>query len=149
MKNIRLIKQEDDTGCGIACVAMITSKSYNAVKSKLVYLEGWSASRNNYYTTAKQLNKLLNALSIKSKIVYSSSWTDIEGTAIVGVNRDSKGYFHWIITIKDSSRFLIIDPEQGEVYQGSEWADYKGGFIHSRRKSQFISLPIKVTSLKL
>ncbi len=149
MASIRLIKQIDDTGCGIACVSMIANRNYKSVKSLLKELmdeRGWKKTNR---TRAKQLHSLLNVLGIKSMLKKSKAGDEIKGVSIVGVNRDDDGFFHWVIAIKDSKRFLIIDPEYGEVFQGDEWADKENGYIHSTRKSGYISVPMAINSIKI
>ena len=148
MPSINLVKQDDKTGCGIACASMISEASYDEVKSCLIKQEKWGASKSTFYTKAPQLRDLLESFDVKTEIKWSKSWADISGIAIVGVNKD-KGIFHWVLVLKDGTRFLIIDPMTAEVYQGSEWAESDEGYHHSKRKSNYVLIHKKVTSIKI
>lgn len=142
------MKQIDTTGCGIACVAMLTMHSYEGVKEALINQEGWGRRKRVFYTKANQLKKLLVKFKLSADVKKSRSWSDIEGCSIVGVNRKGS-YFHWVISLKDDKKFLIIDPETSEVYQGEEWAGIKDGYLHSVKESEYISIGVKVTSIKI
>jgi len=106
--------------------------------------------KTQFYTRAKKdLIPILGEINIDAEIKKSKSWDDINGVAIVGVNRKPNGYFHWVLVIKDKNKFIIIDPEEAEVYQGSVWADDPHGYIHSKNSSEFISINIKISTIKI
>lgn len=149
MSGIGLVKQIDETGCGIACVSMLSGESYSKVKSLLFKLEEeWGNRKSTFYTKAPQLLKLLDEYKIEAKLRSSGSWDDIQGCAIVGVNKE-QNYFHWVIVIKNKAQFLIIDPETGEIYQAAQWIDKNDGYFHSKRKSDYISIERDITSIKI
>ncbi len=147
MASLKLCEQEDDTGCGIACVSMITGKDYQEVKSVLMKLKGWKNSDRNLYTRATDLSPLLGKFGIKSEIKKSSSWQDITGASIVGVDRKN-GYFHWVVSIKDSKRFIIIDPKNGDVLNGYK-SIRKKRYKHGNGKSNYLSIPISISTIKI
>lgn len=127
MNEIHLVRQEHDTGCGIACVAMCAGWSYPEAFKKFKEILRWGDRKRDFYTQPSHLEAVLD----REKITYLSNrsrdWGQIEGTAIVGVNRDN-GYWHWVVVVKDDQRFFILDPETGEVYRYAEWPeDYKHG----------------------
>ena len=143
--SIHVCSQKDYTGCGIACVAAVTNRTYDEVKDALMQHKEWKRPDRNLYTWAKDLSYLLSYYSMPHEIKGSRSWDEINGVSIVGVNRD-KGYFHWVVAVKDDDRFYIIDPKCGEVL--SCHARLKRSYKHSERKSQYVSLGIKVKSIK-
>ncbi len=146
-KNIRLVRQEDDTGCGIACVAMVADLPYQKVKDVLMELKGWKKPDRQLYTRAKtHLDPLLKKLGIQFELKKSRGWDDIQGVCLLGVNRD-EGYFHWVVVIKDSGRFLILDPAYGEVIQWVKPGRKK--YVHSTKKSTHVYLPISVRNIKI
>lgn len=122
MGSLRLVQQQDATGCGIACVAMVANKRYSEVRR----LFDQYHRRNNhnadscYATNAYQLSKLLRRIGVDHCVKQAQSWDQIDTTAIVGVDRGSGGYFHWVVAVRGSKRFLILDPEYGEVLSGVE-----------------------------
>ena len=149
MASVKLLKQGDETGCGIACVAMVANSDYETTKAKMMEIENWHASKKKFYTRACHLQKLLEVINVKSAIKSSKKWDDIKGCAIVGVNREKNEPFHWVVVIKDASRFIIIDPEQGEIFWGGEWADKENSYTHSKRSSHYISIQATITSITL
>jgi|SaaInl8_200m_RNA_FD_contig_21_1650833_length_515_multi_8_in_0_out_0_1 ABC-type bacteriocin/lantibiotic exporter with double-glycine peptidase domain len=138
MKLIKLIKQFDETGCGIACIAMLANKDYEKVKGDLLIQEKWTKRKRNFYTKVHQLQKLLKIYKIESQVAKFKNWNSLKSFSIVGVNSD-EGYFHWVISVKTKVSFLIIDPEFGEVYQGGSWVEEKGGYF-SRKKSNYLCI---------
>ncbi|KAB2310678.1 hypothetical protein F8A87_08310 [Betaproteobacteria bacterium SCN2] len=148
MATISLIKQKDKTGCGIACVAMIANRSYEEMKDAFAEILNWSTRREEYYTLAKDLGKALKKYGIRAKEKKSGCWDDIQGTAIVGVNRRKK-HFHWVVVVKDNHRFLILDPEKNEVRCGKRWADKRNGYSHSQKSTTYLSIPINATRIRI
>jgi len=57
----RPVKQEDSMGCGIACVAFVTSVSYNNAKRK------YFTNENNADTIGYNCKDIVKALSISGK----------------------------------------------------------------------------------
>lgn len=147
MTSLQLCEQVDDTGCGVACVSMITGKSYQEVRSVLMKLKGWKSLDRNFYTRATDLFPLLEKFGIKPEIKKSGSWQDITGVSIVGVDRKN-GYFHWVVSIKDSMRFIIIDPKNGDVLNG-EKSVRKKRYKHGKGKSNYLSIPITISTIKI
>ena len=142
-KLISLISQDDDTGCGIACVAMLSGVSYKEAKLKLFRLMQWTDRRINLRTRACDLRKLSQSFNLKPVIRSFSGWDNIDGCAIIGIRRSkrsSKRNFHWVVTLKTPHAFLILDPEYGDVFQGEAWAEDEGWFI-GRKSSQYLSFP--------
>ena len=107
----------------------------------------WLNPDRNLYTRATDLVGLLKKLDITTKIKKSSSWDDINGIAIVGVDRDN-GYFHWVVAIKDSKRFVIVDPKLGEVLSGEHRIKNKR-YKHGVGKSNYISVSISINAVKI
>ncbi len=147
MSSIRLIKQTDETGCGIACVAMITDRKYKEIKDLLMAQEGWKKPDRKLYTRVNQLTQLLNNLGVSSKKKKSKSFEEISGVSIVGIDRQNGGYFHWVIVIKDSHRFIIIDPEYGEVVQGHKAKKKK--YRHGPGTSNYISISKTIDAIRI
>ncbi|MDR5907597.1 hypothetical protein [Franzmannia qiaohouensis] len=133
---IRIVKQEHKTGCGVACVAICLGWSYPEAFEKFKKVLNWGSRKSVFYTKAPELARVLESEGIPHDVLRSGRWENIEGTAIVGVNRKS-GYWHWVVAVKDADRFFIVDPELGEIYQHQNWPhDYKCG----PRNSYYIRL---------
>lgn len=52
---MQVVKQEDDTGCGIAYMAMLAQKSYQDVKTLLCSRKKWKTTRKQFRTHADDL----------------------------------------------------------------------------------------------
>lgn len=138
MKKIKLVKQEDCTGCGIACLAMVTNRTYEETKINIFETLKWSDRKRVFYTKAKDLYNYLMRNNYDVELKKSKNWDEIQGLSIVGVNRES-GYFHWIVVVKNDEFFYIVDPDKKKagVYNGGYWSDK---YIHSMGRSDYISI---------
>ena len=149
MRTMRLIKQKNPTGCGVACVAMIAGVEY--LDSKTVFcklLDRNKDKRKSLRTYSEDLKSLLFEFGIESEIKETTSWRGLSGVSIVAVNWEGIK-FHWVIVIKDKNRFIVIDPETSEVYQGAAWKDIKGGYKLKTGKSEYVSIPITVDTISI
>ena len=135
MKDVALVKQQDDTGCGIACVAMCLKENYDNSKARFAVLLNWGSQKKNFYTRLPEISRVLDAAQVNYSTKKSSSWEDVQGTCIVGVNREGR-HWHWVVVIKDNVRFLVLDPETGEIFQHAERQEE---FLHSERASTYFS----------
>lgn len=137
MSSIKLVKQINPTGCGIACLAMITGQSYDKVKEKLAQRLAWTPRKKCFHTKAPELLAcLVNDYKVKAELAKFSKWEDIPGTAIVGVGQGS--YFHWIVVSNKKDHFVILDPETAKVYEGLKKTEMKR--FTSRMRSNYISI---------
>lgn len=147
--SIRLVKQRDSTGCGIACVAALANVRYYDAKQVLIKIMRWTPRRKYFYTRTKELLSLLQQYDIEAHIKRSSCWKDIKGTAIVGVDRDGSGIFHWVVVIRDKGRFLMIDPRAGEVFNGPTVIARDDSYDHGHCPSNYISVNRCITSITI
>jgi len=131
---LKLVKQRLKADCGIACVAMVSGHSYEKVKSDFAN----TFKVRTYRSSTKQLAQLLEKYKMNVSEMKSQAWSDISGVCIVGVNWYKPNMFHWVVTVKDNNRFLILDPDSAQVYQGYDWIDEEDGFIHSPSESNYI-----------
>ncbi|MFZ2948970.1 MAG: hypothetical protein WA003_05750, partial [Desulfuromonadaceae bacterium] len=96
--------------------------------------------RNDLRTHSKDIVAFLaKHTNINAEQAKFPGWENIQGTSIVGVNSNGKGY-HWVIVIKNDSKFVIIDPADAQVYQGIMWInDAEEGFV-ATSQSAFVIL---------
>ncbi len=134
MGTLKLVKQKLKADCGIACVAMVSGYSYEKVKADFSKM----FNVKTYRSSAAQLHRLLESYNKNVSTKISQAWCDISGVCIVGVNWFESNKFHWVVSVKDNYRFLIIDPETAQVYQGVDWIDVEDGFIHSPEDSNYL-----------
>ena len=106
---LRLIKQKDATGCGIAAVAMVAGVSYEAAKDA-VY-PNRSARRRTFATDTVHLRDALRSLGIPVAdrcIRVTKGTSQLPQTALLKTNRKPNGVFHWVVW--DGKRKRILDP---------------------------------------
>ena len=106
---MKLVTQKDYSGCGIACLAMITNSTYDRVKNS-VFL-GRHRNRG-FYTSHTQLIEHLNSKNIQNsgKLVRCPrDFRNLDCTAIIKTNVTKGGYWHWIVW--DFAKQRILDPK--------------------------------------
>lgn len=111
---IKRVIQEDSTGCGIACIAMVAGISYAEAKQITLNNEILKKSVKNFYTTTKDLVNVLNSIGIESskgrKVRY---WSSINTISIVGINfLETTDTWHWVLFIPDEDTGYVLDPSK-------------------------------------
>ena len=161
MKTIRLIEQKP-TECGLACTAMLSGKSSNHIK-ELIFtkdeikkitenIEKNIKPKKEFFTHCHDLVMALQHFNTRAEAVSFKSWSELNGTYIVGVKfeKSANNYFHWIIVIKDEGqdgRFIIIDPEEASIYyNGAAWVDTENGY-YRRPNSNIIKVDIDIDGI--
>jgi ABC-type bacteriocin/lantibiotic exporter with double-glycine peptidase domain len=105
------VYQHDDTGCGIACVAMIVNQTYFEVK-EILKREGFFNNDEYLGTDFRDINKALNIFNFRcaSKRKFKK-WNNIPAKiAIASTNYDSEGGWHWVLFVRDLNGYFIYDP---------------------------------------
>lgn len=102
---MRLVKQRNENGCGVACVAMIAGVTYSQARALMF------GERAGGYTDTAQLREALGALGIQTapKLVLfkSEAPQDLPFNAILKTNRRTKDW-HWVVW--DCRRQKVLDP---------------------------------------
>ena len=106
-----LVGQDDETGCGVACIAMLVGQDYEKVKAALFD----SQRKRVFYTTYKDLRRGLEryGLSLEDgRARRFKSFAEIDGTAIVAVDQTPpvKSRWHWVVFVHDGRRRYVLDP---------------------------------------
>ena len=109
---MNIVKQIDDTGCGLAALAMIAQVTYQEAKATVFPTA--TPRKLTFYTRPYQLRKALRSLGI---FVASRTIRIREGrkevmrlntSALLQVNRQRDNKFHW--TVWDHKQGTILDP---------------------------------------
>lgn len=110
---MKRIIQEDSTGCGLACVAMIANLTYSEIKKEAIENSIVQSGRS-FYTTSNDLIRLLSALNIQAKkgrIVRK--WESIKSLSIVAINfREKSNTWHWVVYVPDTKIGYVLDPNK-------------------------------------
>lgn len=124
---MKRIIQKDRSGCGIACVAMITNKTYESVRDvaiekgfrrkehiRMVKKQG---GKEPLFTSTNDLRKLAEYFGVVincKKRKKFKSWEDLPNTAIMAVKwNKKKDLWHWVVfkRLKNGKQY-IVDPRK-------------------------------------
>lgn len=110
---MKRIQQEHRTGCGIACVAMLSGTTYAQaldIAKEILFLD---KSVRTFYTSSAQLQKLLLAMNVPAQKGRSvRKWTSISDTAIVAINHNIKNdSWHWVVFRREQNTEYVLDPQ--------------------------------------
>lgn len=106
-----LVRQDDETGCGVACIAMLAGEDYEDVKKELFA----SSRKRVFYTNYKDLRRGLEryGLSLEDgRARRFKSFDDIDSNAILAIEQSppSKSHWHWVVFVRDGRRRYLLDP---------------------------------------
>ncbi|WP_341678703.1 cysteine peptidase family C39 domain-containing protein [Niveibacterium sp. SC-1] len=110
---MRRVIQEDSTGCGLACVAMLAGRSYQAVKKQAhSVLKTWPRGPRSFYTTKSHLKALLAEYGVRhGNYRKADSWEKLNADlAIVAINLQANDNWHWVVFRRDGSDRYLLDP---------------------------------------
>ncbi|RMN20402.1 hypothetical protein ALQ64_00208 [Pseudomonas cannabina] len=133
---IKKVMQRDRFGCGIACAAMITAKSYSDVRS--VFSErGLGARHRPFATNFSELRLCMEHMGINSELKRWSSWEAIDGLGIVAVctshgleNRN----WHWVVVERHEVFGVVLhDPD----FDLPSFSSVTPDGVHSRPFSEY------------
>ena len=110
---IKRIVQKDDTGCGIACVAMLSGRPYAEVKQ--IFVEQIFTSPRQYFGTYhREVEQALHILGFNTKRRRFRGWRKIQSCAIVAIERrKNKTDWHWVVFVCRGKEAFAIDPMPG------------------------------------
>lgn len=111
---MRYVRQLDNTGCGLACLAMFANVGYKKVRS---IAERKKICKDEYYgTSAEDLYRIGKELGLKvsrRRLVFKD-YKSLPKQSMLIISYISKLHkertWHWIICKKDKGKNIIIDP---------------------------------------
>lgn len=107
LAEISRLKQQDETGCGLACVAMIVGVSYLDVRKQFIKQIGKIPRR--FATTADELHLLLKEYDFLAEPFEEKyQWSDCDGVNIIGVFSSRP---HWVVYVNLQGHNYFIDPD--------------------------------------
>lgn len=107
-----LVLQEETTGCGFACVAMVAGKSYAEVKT-LANQQGMHATDEALYTTTNYVRRLLAELDVElgHGETKFEDWQSLPDVALLATKyrvEDGAPRWHWSVYTASPQR--VLDP---------------------------------------
>ena len=119
----RRVLQQDATGCGIACAAMIAGVSYAYAKAIAIEL-GLIEKSGSQYTTSRKLIRLLAELDVIALTGRKlKHWESVDCLSIVGINyRPNHEIWHWVVYVPDDKIGYVLDPRR--IVKSSKRVDF-------------------------
>ena len=131
---MKRVIQEDEAGCGIACVAMVTGKTY--LQAKRFFLERiFLPTDRKPHTRHYQLQCALRKLGIATEKRPFRHWRAIETLSVVTISRRSDTGWHWVVFVPNGDRPYILDPMPGK---GRRRYDFRG----MKARGFYIAIPL-------
>lgn len=136
--SIRIFQQPTPASWGLSCVAIsLPNVIYDTLKTTMIQLGVWPKYRKTLRTKLKHLIALWKTLSLNAEIESTSTSENINPLSVFCVNFVECG-FHWILVLKDISKFLFMDPFGGKIYDGEKWADDEQDNLLPTASKQYI-----------
>lgn len=106
--------QQESSGCGIACTAMLAGKSYAEVKQKANQL-GIFAGDDKLWSETGYVRCLLGEYEIKAAKEETpfTTWDAVPNLALLAIKfRLEKGrsFWHWTVFQRTNGRKIVHDP---------------------------------------
>ena len=111
---LRRIKQEDPTGCGLACIAILAGVSYTEIRKIAVDDLEFDES-GLFYTGTTHLRKLASKYNIKlsKRRRQFKSLEALPEKAILAINYDGNvDTWHWVIYRRTLNEEFVYDPKR-------------------------------------
>ncbi|MGO1070010.1 hypothetical protein [Lysobacter sp. CA199] len=121
---IRRQLQQDRSGCGLACVAMLAGIGYAQARNLARALgigpkpyryrvgAGLRNAREGYLTNARQLQRMLRLLGPRTGDERAvTGWDECDGDGIVAINHDPiDDRWHWVVFLRQNTGAWVLDP---------------------------------------
>ena len=122
---IRRVVQEDETDCGIACVAMVTGRSYRYVAG-LIRRRVLRKANGVVYTRHRDIQRALRLLGFRSLKLWFRTWRTMRAPAIVPTGRTvDRRYWHWVVLRGDGRARRLLDPTPGSRRMVHDFRGYR------------------------
>lgn len=111
---INTVIQQEISGCGFACVAMLAGKSYEEVKNKANQLGIFSEDEKLWSDTG-YVRRLLEKHQIKASTIEApfSTWAELPELALLAIKyhvENGQPFWHWTVFERDGNNQIVHDP---------------------------------------
>lgn len=112
---MRPVIQEDTTGCGLACVAMLAGVSYRHVKA-MAGQRGIKVEDPRLWSDTRYIRELLAGynISVSRQVSTFTSWNRLPPLALLATKWhrcNHNVFWHWAIFCRGLERSVVIDPK--------------------------------------
>ncbi|NRB38353.1 MAG: hypothetical protein HRU20_07770 [Pseudomonadales bacterium] len=110
---MKRVVQQDDTGCGLACVAMLAGKSYRSVKKVAIDKYDLECDGHLYTGTTALVNLGREyGVDIGVKRRKFKGFENLPDRAILAINyREKDGNWHWVVFQRKNGQEFVLDPK--------------------------------------
>ncbi|HIO92445.1 MAG TPA: hypothetical protein EYG68_06310 [Leucothrix mucor] len=109
---MKVVIQEEATGCAIACSAAIAGLSYKEAKQTANSL-GIFAVDSLLWSNTKSIRNLLVALGFHTgKKIDFTNWDSLADCSLLASKwhlEDGKPYWHWVVFMREEKRSYVLD----------------------------------------
>lgn len=150
-ESLKRISQRDwpHGDCGLACVAMTARTRYEDALDAFRKLDG-KARTKSFYTNHRHIEKMLFSLGYTTKRFRFQSWRAIEHNAIVKVNPNKSGNWHWVVFDADRAYPAVHHPKPGKRKIICDFRGLKGNGYYiavvARRTTALKMMPLRDAS---
>ncbi|MFW5910855.1 MAG: hypothetical protein ACOCUJ_03350 [Thiohalospira sp.] len=111
---MKAIVQEEKTGCGLACVAMLAGESYQSVREVAAGL-GIHASDEALWSDTTHVRRLLDYYGIQPAPEERpfTAWAELPGCALLATKHHYEGgrpFWHWVVFVREPAGAVVLDP---------------------------------------
>ncbi|HEY1268931.1 MAG TPA: cysteine peptidase family C39 domain-containing protein [Candidatus Binatia bacterium] len=111
---MKIVLQEDETGCGLACVAMIAGKTYPEVKQTAAQL-GIRVKDKKLYSDTQYVRRLLRRFRIETSPAEKpfASWDALPDRALLSIKyhkENDRPMWHWVVFERNEGQAAVLDP---------------------------------------
>lgn len=111
---MKVVFQDEISGCGLAVVATVTGKSYDEVKQYANSIGIYAEDKKLYSNTA-YVRALLAHYNVKSSKLENpfESWDKLPDTALLSIKyhiKNGEPYWHWTVFHRAREKAVVLDP---------------------------------------
>jgi ABC-type bacteriocin/lantibiotic exporter with double-glycine peptidase domain len=115
-KAMKLVIQEEPTGCGIAASAALAGVSYAEAKQKANALGIYAADRSLWSDT-EYVRTLLRefSISVSPKETPFKMWESLPDKALLAIKwrtEQGKPFWHWVVFIRGQGEAKVLDSKK-------------------------------------
>jgi ABC-type bacteriocin/lantibiotic exporter with double-glycine peptidase domain len=109
---VRRVIQQDSTGCGIACIAMLAGQTYEQVRKLALSVTAFEEG-GPFYTCTKDLVSLGAQYNLKIGIRRRKfkNYDALPDKAILAINyKEETDTWHWVLFHRTADDQYVLDP---------------------------------------
>lgn len=110
---MKVVIQEEETGCGIAAVANILGKSYAEMR-ELANEMGIQAADTSLWSDTQYVRRMLSHAGVNTSAgeIPFTSWDALPSLALLAIKHheeNGKNFWHWVVFKRISDHYVVLD----------------------------------------